>query len=134
MPKDRCTFAERMTAFITDPDARMLTGKRRMGTEALLDMLADHMEKDASANIIRVTDNEWTTERIRSETDGGKRNHVIFYTEIDPKRIWEILEELPGVQIYGAKELCHQVPVCFKEPAEGARIIKKDCAGTCRTE
>jgi len=133
MPKDRCTFADRMTAFISDPDARVLTGKRRMGTEALLDALADHMEKDASANIIRVTDSKWTADSIRSGTDSGKRNHVLFYVEIDPKRIGEILEEFPDVRIYGAKELCHQVPVCFKEPAEGGRTIMNG-TGTCRTE
>jgi len=27
-----------------------------------------------------------------------------------------IISAFPDAQIYKAKELCHQVPVCFKEP------------------
>jgi pyocin large subunit-like protein len=117
MRKDRCPIGGRIDSFVSNPDAGTLTGERRMGTERLLDMLADLLAEDDSANVIRIMKKNGVLDTVRSEIRPEKKNHILLYVDIDLKETDLIITEFPDAQIYRAKELCHQVPVCFKESA-----------------
>jgi len=113
MRNDRCLLADRIDSFISRPDAGMLRGERRMGTECLLDMLADRIAEDEHANVIRVkrTDDVLS---IASKIVPGKNDHILIYIA-DAGVFDTIVKNFPEACVYGAKELCHQVPVCFRE-------------------
>jgi len=107
----------KINSFIFDPNAGTVTGKRRMGTDALLDAVAEEISKDPKANVIRVTEEDGAIEYIRARIGAEKKNHVLLYAELAPKEAERIMKEFPDAQIYRVKELCHQVPACFKEAA-----------------
>jgi len=119
MKDEICPLSDKIGSFIVNPDAGIVAGKRRMGTEALLDTVADRISGDPDANVIRVKDENDAMEYVRSAFDAGKKNHVLLYVEIPIKESDGIIAEFPGVQIYRVKELCHQVPACFKESSAG---------------
>jgi len=112
MHNDRCRLADRIDSFVSRPDAGMLRGERRMGTERLLDMLADRIAEDECANVILVKAAD-DVQDIASKIVPGKMDHILLYTT-DVKAFDTVLREFPGACVYGAKELCHQVPVCFR--------------------
>ena len=114
MRKERCNISERIDSFVSRTDAGMLTGERRMGTECLLDMLADRLAGDEHTNVIRVKGKD-DVPSVRSKIVTDKNNHILLYFA-DPGVSEMILQEFPEACVYGAKELCHQVPVCFREP------------------
>ena len=108
----------RVDSFISSPDAKTLTGGRRMGTGRLLDMLATHIsEKDGSANIIRVKDvsGEEMICRIRSEIDTDNENHILLYNPVTVTELDSVVASFPDAHVYRAQELCHQVPACVRE-------------------
>jgi hypothetical protein len=90
-----------------------------MGPEQLLDELAEYISYDNSANIIRIKEKKNILDHIRSEIVAGKKNHVLLYVEIKVAESDLILTAFPDVPVYRAKELCHQLPVCFKESLGG---------------
>jgi hypothetical protein len=110
---------DRIDSFLSNPDAGILRGERRMGPEPLLDILADRIAEDDSANVIYVKEKNNLLEKIRSETVPGKKNHIILYADFDTAESDLITRTFPDAEVYRAKELCHQVPVCFREPAPG---------------
>ncbi|MDR2866623.1 MAG: hypothetical protein LBV13_04400 [Methanomassiliicoccaceae archaeon] len=110
---------DRIDSFISNPHAGTLTGERRMGAERLLDMLADRLAEDDSRNVIRITENNDIIGLIRSKMRYDKEGHVIIYFDLDADETDVLLRTFPDTQIYRAKEICHQVPVCFREPAAG---------------
>jgi len=119
MKEEICPLSDKIGSFITNPDAGIVAGKRRMGTEALLDAVADRISEDPEANVIRVTDENDAAGYIGSRIAAGKKNHVLLYVEIPLNDSDRIAAEFPGAQIYRVKELCHQVPACFKESSSG---------------
>ena len=106
---------DRIDSFLSHPDARTLRGERRMGAQLLLDMLADRISLDDSANIIRIKEvNEKNLiAYIRSNIVSGKNNFILLYADTDAANI---IAAFPDTRVFRAKEICHQVPVCFKEP------------------
>jgi hypothetical protein len=106
---------DRIDSFLSHRDAKTLRGDRRMGTELLLDMLAERISLDDSANIIRIKEEnkENSMDHIHLQIVAGKDNYILLYADIDAANI---LAVFPDVKIFKAKEICHQVPVCFKEP------------------
>ena len=113
MRNDRRNIADRIDSFVSRLDAGMLTGERRMGTERLLDMLADRMAEDVYANVILVKKMD-DVHDIASKIVLDKINHILLY--ITNSTVSEtILWKFPNAFVYVAKELCHQVPVCFRE-------------------
>jgi len=86
-----------------------------MGTESLLDLLAERIADDSTANVVRVKDKNNLLEHIRSSMIAEKQNHILLYIEVGMEEFDLITKMFPSAHIYGAKELCHQVPVCFKE-------------------
>ncbi|MCL2890923.1 MAG: hypothetical protein FWF40_03415 [Methanomassiliicoccaceae archaeon] len=110
--RNELCIAGRIDSFVSRPDAGMLRGERRMGTERLLDMLADRIAEDECANVIRVKEvNE--IQDIASKIVPCKIDHILLYTS-DAEAFDAVLREFPNACVYGAKELCHQVPVCFR--------------------
>jgi hypothetical protein len=124
MPREEHMTAK-IDSFLSNPDAGTLTGERRMGPENLLDLLADHIMKDDSANIIRITDAKNVSEFIGSKRIAGKTDHILIYIDLSPDVTKDIITLFPDTHIYKAKELCHQLPVCFRETATS-------CDLTCR--
>jgi len=114
MQQDRSQLSERMESFLSNPDAGMLRGDRRMGTEPLLDMLADRISADGS-NVIKVKKEEGMFDHISSKIISGKENFILIYVDIGVEETNSMVKMYPDVQIYKAKELCHQVPVCYRE-------------------
>ena len=96
-----------------------------MGTERLLDMLAGRIAEDEYANVILVKDVNDIPD-IASEIVPGKMNHILLYTE-DIKAFDTVLREFPDACVYGAKELCHQVPVCFRGSVSKFSINMESC-------
>ena len=119
MKDEVCPLSDKIGSFITDPNAGIVAGKRRMGTENLLDTVADQISEDPNANVIRVTDEDDAFGYVGSRIVAGKKNHVLLYVEIPIIESDRIIAAFPGVQIYRVKELCHQVPACFKESSAG---------------
>ncbi|MCL2712497.1 MAG: hypothetical protein FWD37_04405 [Methanomassiliicoccaceae archaeon] len=85
-----------------------------MGVECLLDLLANRIAKNYGNKVIRIRTNKNAIGRITKRIDPEKRNHVILYEEIDRCLYDLVVNTFPYATIYGARELCHQVPVCFK--------------------
>ena len=115
MRSDRCIIEERADSFLSNPNAGVFAGRRRMGTESLLDLLAERIADDSTANVVRVKDKNNLLEHIRSSMIAEKQNHILLYIEVGMEEFDLITKMFPSAHIYGAKELCHQVPVCFKE-------------------
>ncbi|MDR0778431.1 MAG: hypothetical protein LBE48_03215 [Methanomassiliicoccaceae archaeon] len=105
----------RIDSFLSDPNAGTLTGERRMGPEKLLDMLADRLADDDSVNIIRIMDHRNVHNFISSGIRAGKTDHILIYVDLSTEATNDILASFPDAHVYKAKELCHQVPVCFRE-------------------
>ncbi|MCL2333561.1 hypothetical protein [Candidatus Methanoplasma termitum] len=105
----------RIDSFLSRSDAKTLRGDRRMGTGALLDMIADRISIDDSVNIIRVTEEHEknSLNYIHSMITMKKNNFILLYVDIDAANI---IAAFPDAKVLKAKEICHQVPVCFKEP------------------
>ena len=114
MQQDRSQFIDRMESFLSNPDAGMLRGDRRMGTELLLDMLADRVSADGS-NVIKVKNAEGIFDHVSSKIISGEVNYILIYIDIGVEETNTLVKMFPDVQIYKAKELCHQVPVCYRE-------------------
>jgi hypothetical protein len=120
----RCSIMEKIDSFISHPDAGMLTGERRMGTEHLLDLLADRIAEDDSANVILVKE-MIDIPGISSKTVPGKIDHILIY--FDTEGTFDtIVQRFSDACVYGAKELCHQLPVCFRGSAVG-HIYRCSC-------
>jgi len=85
-----------------------------MGTECLLDLLAERL-RAGGANVIKIKCKGNITRLPRSFAAPGVRRHVIVY-DIS---LYDIaLRSFPDSEVYGARELCRQMPVCFKRPAD----------------
>jgi len=112
---------DRIDPFVSNPDAGVITGARRMGTVSLLDTVADRIAESDSDNVIRIKEKDDVLDRIRSETVTDKKNHIFLYVDIDPAETDIIAAEFPDAQVYRSKELCHQVPACFKENVRADR-------------
>ena len=127
MSQQKHLIAERIESFLRNPDGGTLTGERRMSTESLLDMLADRISEDGSANVICIKEKEGFLTQVRSKIAAEKKNHILLYADVDPAESALVKELYPKAQLYRAKELCHQVPVCFKEPAadNGGPVCEK---------
>jgi len=104
----------RVDSFISSPDASTLTGERRMGVECLLDLLAKRITETSGNNVIRITEVHGAAGRVRELIDPERENHIILYVDICDKEYEAITASFPRATVYRAKELCHQVPVCFK--------------------
>ena len=115
MQQDQYTVTDRADSFLSNPNAGMFAGKRRMGTGPLLDLLADRLAYDSTANVIRVKERNNMLDYIGSSMMPEKSNHILLYVEVDVSESDLIARTFPLAHIYRAKELCHQVPVCFKE-------------------
>lgn len=115
MLRNQNLILKRIDSFLSNPNAGVLTGERRMGTEQLLDLLADRIAEDSSANIVRIKEKNGLLDRIRSEIIPGKKNHIILYADVDAPESDLVVGAFPYAEVYRAKELCHQVPVCFRE-------------------
>ena len=81
--------------------------------ECLLDLLAERITKTSGDNVIQITDVNGAADRVRELIDPERENHVILYADIGENE-YDLIAGLPCVTTYRAKELCHQVPVCFK--------------------
>ena len=88
-----------------------------MGTECLLDLLADRISNKSGTNIVRITDRRDVTDRSHP-IDPDVEYHVLLYVDIDDDEYDIIAGIFSHATIYRAKELCHQVPMCFKGSAE----------------
>ncbi|MDR0335052.1 MAG: hypothetical protein LBH69_04115, partial [Methanomassiliicoccaceae archaeon] len=97
MRKESGRMADRIDSFILNPDAGALTGERRMGPVPLLDMLADRLSEDDTANIIRVTESDDAVSFIKSGIRSDKKNHVIIYADVDVRDTDSIIAEHPNV-------------------------------------
>ena len=115
MQQDQSTITDRVDAFLSNPNAGMFAGKRRMGTGPLLDLLAERMAYDSTANVIRIEERNNMFEYIRSRIMPEKNNHILLYVEVDMSESDAIARTFPQAHIYRVRELCHQVPVCFRE-------------------
>jgi len=127
MQQDQLSLTDRIDSFLSRPDAGMLKGERRMGTGPLLDMLAERISLDESARVICVIERENALDHIGSQIKAGKKNHILLYVDVELAVTDQISEMFPDAQIYRVKELCHQVPVCFKESSS---FLEKDL-GCC---
>ncbi|MCL2296539.1 MAG: hypothetical protein FWC29_05640 [Methanomassiliicoccaceae archaeon] len=107
---------DRIDSFLSNPGARVLRGERRMGPESLLDVLAERIAEDHSANVIYVKEKNNFLESIRSDMAPGKVNHIILYADLDLAESDLIIKTFPDAKVYRAGEICHQVPICFREP------------------
>jgi hypothetical protein len=114
MPEERTQLNERIESFLSHPDAGMLKGDRRMGTELLLDTLADSIIEKGN-NVIRIKKHDGLMEYISSNIVSKKKNFILLYVDIGLDETNLIIERYPEAPLFKAKELCHQVPVCYKE-------------------
>jgi len=90
-----------------------------MSTGSLLDLLAGRIARDDSANVIRVTEKEGMLDRIRSRMVPEENNHILIYVDLDGNESELVVAMFPDAHIYLAKELCHQVPVCYRASVPG---------------
>lgn len=117
---------DKMDYFLSDPHAGILTGERRMGTDELLDMLAEHLILDNSeSNIISIKGNEYPMDRIREEIKEGS-NHILLYGPICKEDLDMIIHEFPEASVYRGQELCHQLPACVRE-SKCSKLTNKAC-------
>jgi len=101
----------RMDSFLSEPGAGILAGNRRMGTDALMDTLAERLER--RAKVIRIKSTEDMIERVRQETCDDV--HVVIYCRIGDDELNAVMREFPKAHVYRAQELCHQLPACVRE-------------------
>jgi hypothetical protein len=112
---DRDQMTARIDSFLSNRDAGTLTGERRMSPEKLLDMLAGRIMMDDTANIIRIRSKDDLSELLISGRRVTDRDHVLIYIDLSMDETAHIMTAFPDAHIYRAKELCHQVPVCYRE-------------------
>lgn len=110
--------AEKMSAFVKGPDGGILTGKRRLPRDSLMDDVADAAGRFyPGSKVIRVrgVPPEGLTAFLEKETEGD--DCVIIYSVADHPE-WEdaarsAVKEV--MRVYCGQDLCHQVPACFKK-------------------
>lgn len=106
---------ERMEIFVNAEDGSVLTGKRRTGTERLLDDLYKFLIKRfPERHIVAIKGRDDVDVIIKNFLP--KDSIVLIYSVFDfPDWDLKIKENATSnVTVYCGQELCHQVPACFK--------------------
>jgi hypothetical protein len=111
----------RIDRFLTNPNAGSVTGRRRMGIEALMDLVEEEVRNAfPDLNIIRIGRDEFpkSFENVAILADSPEKS----------ERIIELFETgIPkSVLFLSTRELCHQLPACIKGNPD---IISKNTCG-----
>ena len=115
----RCALtSERMSAFVRGPDGSMLSGRRRLDRNALMEDIADVAERafpDSKVIRIREAPPEGLPAFLEHEMSGD--DCIIIYSVMDhPHWEEEIGSAAKGItRVFCGQDLCHQVPACFKK-------------------
>ena len=110
---DLDTLERKLSSFLRDPDAEMVTGIRRMGRENLVDyavVMCGEMDVDCSVY-----------------PDCSSGNMVFFYGWENMDDVFRsMMDKNPNRQIIFGQDLCHQVPalVRYKNDQQQKRAAK----------
>ncbi len=110
----------RMESFVDSDKESMITGKRRMGQNRLMDDIYNILKNKHPENPILVVGED---DSIREKIKGGLRtNSIVLIYHVSKTPGWEdiISKHSEGkTTVYCGQELCHQVPICFKKIIDG---------------
>lgn len=111
---------DRMESFVDSDNESMITGKRRMGQNRLMDDIYNILKNKHSENpILVVEENDDIHETIK---DGLCEDSIVLIYYVSKTPGWEdtIRKHSKGkTTVYCGQELCHQVPICFKKIING---------------
>ncbi|AGN25915.1 hypothetical protein A3206_06720 [Candidatus Methanomassiliicoccus intestinalis] len=128
MREDRPFY--KLSTFVEDPRAKIITGPRRLSKTKLLDEIELKIrEMCPSSNIIRINNQECTESNLKDQDEAlriiysrlkkEQRNYILI-DEANTTFNWEaIAEKIVGegvyeIEVYCGQDLCHQVPACIK--------------------
>lgn len=109
----------RMESFVGSGDGAMMAGKRRTGQVRLMEDLHRYLKENLpGSNIFTVKEGD-EIENILPDSLPGNSIVLIHFVSKNPH--WEKSvrnRAISTVTVYWGQELCHQVPVCFKNTVE----------------